>query len=440
MFWLARARPYQRTKRREPPGARDGPTDGGGQWDGREGRWNFDRENSKTDNGTLPRASDTSFSKRRYNVRRPGEGRGEEATDAVQMPEARCPLRGSLWSHGRNRLNNRHNKHAYPGKIVVVDDSKTPVNGQPWRWRYSSDRVPCHRRRRKEYRASVGWGTRLATCKRPKRECPVGDKQETTLNEPNTHSHVRDNTLTHMHTRARDDYVAAAAAATTKADDTLRCGIGKVVSAPGRRRRRSCKVIPFPRDDFVRWTRFSSSAQRRGGAFVYADRLCWRRVAGRVSRGGESKRSVWAAPAVAGCGQSAGCCRVPLPSPDQWRAGRAAAIGVQTVSRSSRTAVGPDPGTPPRPPAFPTNRTVTAAAAGSAPKIGFLRVLLQHNTRTRARACALVALFTIVILQHYIYIYMYPTLEKVRNVYMWCVACTVFPRVIRTFCTVFTVV
>ncbi|KAE9527710.1 hypothetical protein AGLY_012783 [Aphis glycines] len=75
-------------------------------------------------------------------------------------------------------------------------------------------------------------GTRLATCKRPKRECPVDNKQETTLNEPNnTHSHVHDNTLTHMHTRARDDYVAAAAT-TTAADDTLRCGIGKVVSVP----------------------------------------------------------------------------------------------------------------------------------------------------------------------------------------------------------------
>jgi len=93
-------------------------------------------------------------------------------------------------------------------------------------------------------------------------------------------------------------------------------------------------------------------------------------------------------PAVAGGDQSGGCCRVPLPLPGQWRAGRAAAIGVQTVSRSSRTAVGLDPGTPPRRPAFPTTGSETAAAAGSAPKIGFLRVL-QHNTRTGARAHAL---------------------------------------------------
>jgi len=93
-------------------------------------------------------------------------------------------------------------------------------------------------------------------------------------------------------------------------------------------------------------------------------------------------------PAVAGYGQSGGCCRVPLPLPGQWLAGRAAAIGVQTVSRSSRTAVGLDPGTPPRRPAFPTIGLETAAAAGSAPKIRFRRVL-QHNTRTGARAHAL---------------------------------------------------
>jgi len=138
----------------------------------------------------------------------------------------------------------------------------------------------------------------------------------------------------------------------------------------------------------------------------------------RSDSGGEgvARRGVEAArvrvPAVAGCGQSAGCCRVPLPLPGQWRAGRAAAINVQTVSRSSRTAVGPDPGTPPRRPAFPTNGTVTAAAAGSAPKIGFLRVL-QHNTRTRARMRSTV----------YTYYYYYDIINF--EIYVLCRVCHV---------------
>lgn len=87
-------------------------------------------------------------------------------------------------------------------------------------------------------------------------------------------------------------------------------------------------------------------------------------------------------PAVAGHDQWASCCRVPLPDAAQWRAGRAAAITVRTVSRSSRTAVVPDPPTHRRPDGWSVppahHRRSGTTATGSAPKIGFLRVLLRR--------------------------------------------------------------
>jgi len=93
MFWLVRARPYQRTKRREPPGARDGPIGRGVVvgWPG--GAVELWSENAKTGRR---RVRDIRARLFETAARRPvSRGRGV-ATDAVQMPEARCPLRGSL--------------------------------------------------------------------------------------------------------------------------------------------------------------------------------------------------------------------------------------------------------------------------------------------------------------------------------------------------------
>lgn len=89
MFWLARARPYQRTKRREPPGARDGPmgrraADG---WAGRGGG-TLVGEREKRD-GAEYAIFARGFSKRRHDVRwspaRGGGGRGPDAGGAVSV-------------------------------------------------------------------------------------------------------------------------------------------------------------------------------------------------------------------------------------------------------------------------------------------------------------------------------------------------------------------
>lgn len=129
MFWLARARPYQRTKRREPPGARatDRRTVAGRGTDGRGGGTLIGKTRKPT-MGRWPRASfrnGCTTSGDRWVGRREG-GRVKRRT------RSRCRRRGvrcageSAVSHGRNGLNNNTMNTLTPGK------SQTTQNAGQW--------------------------------------------------------------------------------------------------------------------------------------------------------------------------------------------------------------------------------------------------------------------------------------------------------------------
>lgn len=276
MFWLARARPYQRTKRREPPGARDDPI-GGGVLVG----WPGGAVELWSENGTEPSTRySRGFLKRRRYVRSlvggGGDGHGPDAGGAGVCGTPCLAVALHLpWE-------------------IVGDDDETPVNGQPrWRWR-CGDRVPYRRRRW----VWLGGHTALWTGygRNARQDASVQSAINNT--EPNrivrnTRTRTQAHTHTHAHTRAR---WLCGGGGNAYADNTLHCLMGKVVAAPANTpgRRRFYVVVKLFRSLVIRrWTRVifrDSAAAAVEPLFTRTD--CAEGVGGRVLRGGESKRSV----------------------------------------------------------------------------------------------------------------------------------------------------